>query len=174
MWLNKFVDQTREVVVSLNALQLVTGILLFAAGWQQRDATNWFHIRYHLDSGTLARWSIVFTATICSDYFTESLLRIPATTAHVSLGLSLASHYRVMFLHDMMKKPNCYPPQINIDFTVLAQSTELSSSLLGFPLVSLTGKIGNLPEVVSRLRSDPFWPSPPAPSFYLYLRIMSI
>lgn len=69
-------ETSKDILKSLNLLQITNAIIVLAVVWQEREETSWFHLRFLMDTTGFAAWATVFTSLACPGYLTDSILTL--------------------------------------------------------------------------------------------------
>jgi len=91
---SEFQRKFRNTAANLNAIQLINALLLLSIAVYMFPETNWFDLRFLLDSTNFAGWSIVLSAMIMPEYFTRSFLKICGVAVFFTLELLLGLRLR--------------------------------------------------------------------------------
>ncbi|KAK4961807.1 hypothetical protein LTR10_002299 [Elasticomyces elasticus] len=98
----------RNVIQYMNSLSLAFAILLIVVGWAEGQNTNWFHVRFLMDSASFAADSVLFVALVVPDYFTQSVLTIPGIVIYLGLIIPFFVDWTRMYGAALLERPGCY------------------------------------------------------------------
>lgn len=145
-------SKLRDMIISLNGLSIFFACTILCSGWALSDTTNWFNMRFLLDSASFAADSVLFVAITIPGYFVRSLLIIPGLMLYLALIVSLFVHWARVYGAELKSRPGCYSKRMLTDMWIFASINItvviITSLLLGIYHRSSTSKLHSRVKIV--------------------------